>query len=184
MDKGKRYLELNAIRGVVICGIIVTNSVYFAYAARQRPDTFCYNNTLNFIKKEVVRGLMATIFAFLFGFLKLLMYIDHYHTSFLILSLVLLMYRSKIGKELIKPFSVFGKTFLPTYMLQSVLASLLFYYWGLACYNLLSPLAVDLYALVYLVLIYFFNQCWLSLYGQGTFEWVWRYLSNHKKFIP
>lgn len=376
MEKGKRYFELDAIRGVAICGIIIANIIYFAYPTQRlpelfAPDTFWYTNTLNFIKDEIIGGRTATIFAFLFGlgmgiqwdkwhnpcfllrrigilalfgvlhivllfhgdilldyalfgflgvlllrfvkrspvllyiailiamypsvlmvlqhfelvpvktftggvklsldekvqlygegnfvdqcwhriryylsirqmpyvrnyyfppvlacyvlglylaktnilksferkslygliisltlifkimiidfdhlketlFFKLLIYIDQYNTSLLIVALVVVLCQSKNTKRLMKPFSVFGKTSLSTYVLQSVLASLFFYSWGLAYYNLLLPLTVELYALAFLVLIYFFNLFWLRFHAEGPLERVWRFLSNRKKLI-
>lgn len=376
MEKGKRYFELDAIRGVAICGIIITNIIYFAYPTQRFPElfapgTFWYTNTLNFVKDEIIGGRTATIFAFLFGlgmgmqwdkwqnlgflfrrmgvlaligvlhivllfqgdilfdyalfgflgafllrfvkrppallylailiaiyplllmvlqhlewvpiktftggiklsleekvhlyregnymdqcwhriryylsirqmpyvrnyyfppvfacyifglymaktnvlksfenkllyglifsltltfkimvidfdylnetlFFKVLMYIDQYSTSLLIVALVVMLCGSKTGKRIMKPFGVFGKTSLSSYVLQSVLASLFFYSWGLAYYNLLTPLTVELCALAFLVLIYFFNLFWLRLYVHGPLERVWRFLSNRKKLI-
>lgn len=113
-------------------------------------------------------------------FLKVLMYVDQYNTSLLFISIMVLLAQYQMGRKLVRPFIVFGKTALSSYILQSVFAGFLFYSWGLACYNTISPLQVEYYALLILILIYAINLSWLRFYGQGPMERAWRFLSNRK----
>jgi uncharacterized protein len=72
----------------------------------------------------------------------------------------------------------FGRMALSNHMLQGVLASVLFYGWGLGLGrqpNAFVALAAWLGIVLVLVL---FSKWWLGRFSQGPFERVWKTLSQ------
>ncbi|MEH0158723.1 DUF418 domain-containing protein [Limibacter armeniacum] len=109
---------------------------------------------------------------------KVWMQWDQYITTLLFVSLVVVTIKSKIWK----PFQVLGKMSLTTYIGESILSSILFYAFGFAQYNLLTPLQIQLYCLLFTLMLLTFNYFWELKVGQGPLEWVWRKLSYGKHF--
>jgi uncharacterized protein len=73
---------------------------------------------------------------------------------------------------------LFGRMALSNYMLQGVLASVLFYGWGLGLGR--SPnafVALSAWVGILLVLV-LFSKWWLGRFAQGPFETVWKTLSE------
>ena len=75
------------------------------------------------------------------------------------------------------PLAPVGRMALTNYILQSVVATLIFYSYGLGLYREFSPLA----GLVTTILIFFaqirFSAWWLERYRFGPMEWLWRTLT-------
>ncbi|MCH8343427.1 MAG: DUF418 domain-containing protein [Planctomycetes bacterium] len=77
-------------------------------------------------------------------------------------------------------FSCVGRTALSNYLLQTIIATYLMYWWGLGWFNEVSrpqqlALVVGIYA-VQMVL----SVLWLRVFTIGPFEWLWRSLTYLK----
>jgi uncharacterized protein len=84
--------------------------------------------------------------------------------------------------RLFRPFRYVGRTALSNYLLQSLIALILFSGLGFGLYETLSP--IQLFALVWLVFLFqiFISKFWLSRFQYGPMEWLWRCLSYNKRF--
>ena len=60
------------------------------------------------------------------------------------------------------------------YLLQSILATLIFYHYGLGLYGKVSVVTGTLLVLVIYICQIFLSRLWLKLYYYGPAEWVWR----------
>lgn len=70
-----------------------------------------------------------------------------------------------------------GRMSLTVYLLETVIATGIAYYWGLGLFGRLSPAQyVPLCAGIWLVLVVF-AHLWLSAFSQGPMEWLWRKLA-------
>lgn len=81
---------------------------------------------------------------------------------------------------LFKQFEYIGKMALSCYMLQNILASFIFYGWGLG-FGLspyLSAYTIILAWLIISIALIIFCRLWLSRFKAGPFEWIWRYLTD------
>ena len=105
---------------------------------------------------------------------------DQYFTSFILVAVVLVSINSAI-KMIWRPFEILGRMSLTTYILQSVLSSILFYSFGFAQFDSLSPLQVQIFCLIFIVVICGFNYFWLKKYRRGPLEHIWRKLSYPEK---
>jgi uncharacterized protein len=75
----------------------------------------------------------------------------------------------------LRPLQAAGRMPLSNYLLQTVLASFVFYGWGLGLWNRAGPtleiaLAIALYLVVQLPL----SVAWLARFRYGPLEWLWR----------
>jgi uncharacterized protein len=80
--------------------------------------------------------------------------------------------------RLLRPFALAGRMPLSNYLLQTVLATFVFYGWGLGFWGRASPwkevaLAAGLFFLVQLPL----SAWWLARFRYGPVEYVWRRLT-------
>ncbi|NMM48284.1 DUF418 domain-containing protein [Marinigracilibium pacificum] len=112
---------------------------------------------------------------------QILMQWDQYVTSAILVILVILTINTTFGKRLWYPFRLLGQMSLTTYILESVLSSILFYSFGFGLYNELSPLAIQLYCLFFTIMIIAFNYFWLKRFERGPLETIWRKLSYPDK---
>ncbi len=74
--------------------------------------------------------------------------------------------------------SAVGKLALTNYLAQSLLASLIFYGWGLAWYGQLNRAEVYLLIPVIACLQIVFSVFWLMHFRYGPIEWIWRVLTQ------
>ncbi|UHA73787.1 DUF418 domain-containing protein [Paenibacillus sp. 481] len=75
-------------------------------------------------------------------------------------------------------FEEVGKAALSCYMLQNILASILFYGWGFGLGNMYgSAFTIAMWAFISCLLIGF-AHIWLRYFSLGPVEWVWRQLSQ------
>ncbi|PJN90676.1 DUF418 domain-containing protein [Bacillus sp. mrc49] len=81
--------------------------------------------------------------------------------------------------RLFNSFEAIGKMALSNYMLQNVIASVVFYGWGLGLglykLNALSIIAIWFAISVVMVI---FSHVWLRYFSTGPFEWAWKWLTN------
>lgn len=76
------------------------------------------------------------------------------------------------------PFKKIGKMALSNYMLQNLVASILFFGWGfgLGLYDLSAWQIIFAWALIVLWMTVF-SFAWLKVFKTGPFEWIWRKLT-------
>lgn len=67
-----------------------------------------------------------------------------------------------------------GRMALTNYLLQSLLASTLFYGYGFGLWGQLGRAGQVLLALVIFALQVVFSHCWLGYFRHGPMEWLWR----------
>lgn len=94
--------------------------------------------------------------------------------------IVLLSSVSRI-KKLLRPVEKLGKMSFTIYIMQSIVATTLFYSYGFALYGKVDVLAGTLIAIGIYFLQIIFAELWFVKYKQGPLEALWRYAS-YKKF--
>ncbi|WP_153720628.1 DUF418 domain-containing protein [Sporosarcina cascadiensis] len=97
-------------------------------------------------------------------------------------ALFLLLWQIPFLKVITKPFAAIGRMAFTTYILQSVIATLIFYSYGAGLYG-----KVDIITGTWLAIGIFFiqliaAQIWLSKFRMGPLESIWRKLSYGKNF--
>ncbi|MFC7442197.1 DUF418 domain-containing protein [Laceyella putida] len=80
--------------------------------------------------------------------------------------------------SLMARFEEIGKTALSCYMLQNIIASFIFYGWGLGLGSTYGSLFTVGMWLLISVLLMAFSHGWLRIFPTGPVEWVWRRLSE------
>ncbi len=93
---------------------------------------------------------------------------------------ITLIVRAGLLRRLTYAFSCVGRTALSNYLLQTIIATYLMYWWGLGWFNEVSrpqqlALVVGIYA-AQMVL----SVLWLRVFTIGPFEWLWRSLTYLK----
>ncbi len=93
---------------------------------------------------------------------------------------ITLIVRAGLLRWLTYAFSCVGRTALSNYLLQTIIATYLMYWWGLGWFNEVSrpqqlALVVGIYA-AQMVL----SVLWLRVFTIGPFEWLWRSLTYLK----
>jgi len=85
------------------------------------------------------------------------------------------------AERLLRPFAYAGRMPLSNYLGQTLLASFVFYGWGLGWWGRTSPLAELLLPLgLFLVVQLPFSAFWLSRFRFGPVEYLWRRLTYGK----
>jgi uncharacterized protein len=95
-------------------------------------------------------------------------------------SFLLVLLRRAVWQRLLRPFASIGRMALTNYIAQCVVASMLFYGYGLGLYGKLGAfwaavLAVGLYLIQIPLSVW-----WLKHFRFGPMEWVWRSLTYRK----
>ncbi|UPK45061.1 DUF418 domain-containing protein [Paenibacillus pabuli] len=93
------------------------------------------------------------------------------------LGLIAYMMNKNIFPRLFNRFGEIGKMALSCYILQNIIASALFYGWGLGLGGQLSSLLILLTWASICVVLMIFSHFWLRRFRQGPVEWLWRKLS-------
>lgn len=88
--------------------------------------------------------------------------------------LIVLLIRRKKAAKFLKLFSFAGKMSLSNYLLQSCLATLLFYGYGLRFFGKVSILSGSILAIGIFVIQVIFSVFWLRIFLNGPMEWLWR----------
>jgi uncharacterized protein len=88
-----------------------------------------------------------------------------------------LLWRHRRGRRVLQLFAPAGRMALTNYLLQSLLATLVFHGHGLGLYNKLGPawwaaIAVAIYSIQVPL-----SRWWLSRHAFGPMEWLWRTLT-------
>lgn len=93
---------------------------------------------------------------------------------------VIFILRRKKWRKYFKPLASVGRTAFTNYLLQTVLAVVLFYKVGLGLYGKVSPISGALLAISFFALQLIFSNWWLKKFRFGPAEWIWRSLTYWK----
>jgi len=108
--------------------------------------------------------------------------IDHIFSSLFILSFLGIIFKTNIGSKLLSFFKPVGRMALTNYIMQSIIASFVFYGIGMGLFMSLPLYGIFLIAFSILILQSIFSVYWLKKYHFGPLEWVWRTLSYNRNF--
>ena len=93
----------------------------------------------------------------------------------------ILLYQNKNWRSRIEPLSAVGRMALSNYLLQSLVATLIFYNYGLGLYGEITPaVGLILTVIIYVAQIRL-SAWWFSRYQFGPMEWVWRTLTYGRR---
>ena len=98
--------------------------------------------------------------------------------AFAYVGLIILLIRKDLLSPMLQRLSFVGKTALTSYLLQSVVATIIFYGFGLGLFG-----EVDRIGQLIVVFFIWWSllvgcQWWMQKYKYGPVEWVWRCLTN------
>ena len=90
---------------------------------------------------------------------------------------IVLLLRTKYWYNLLSPLANVGRMALSNYLLQSIIATLIFYNYGLGLFGEISPT----FGLILTVFIFLaqirISEWWFDRYRYGPMEWLWRLLT-------
>ena len=85
------------------------------------------------------------------------------------------------GARLLGVLAPAGRMALTNYLLQSLVASLVFYGYGLAMWGRVGYAAMVALAVAVFALQVVASRCWLGRYRFGPLEWAWRWLTYGRR---
>ena len=88
-----------------------------------------------------------------------------------------LAWQSRAGMRLLGALAPAGRMALTNYLLQSVVASLVFYGYGLAMWGRIGHAGLVLLVLAVFALQVLASRWWLARFRFGPLEWAWRWLA-------
>ena len=77
-------------------------------------------------------------------------------------------------KKILSPFSYIGKLSMSNYLFQSIIATFIFYHYGLGFYGKVSVLTGTILVILIYLLQIVLSRLWISRFYYGPVEWVWR----------
>lgn len=89
-------------------------------------------------------------------------------------AIIALLAQSGSIRKMLRPLSKVGRMSLTTYITQSIIATTIFYSYGLGLYGQVSLLTGTLMALGIFAVQLIFAEIWLSKFNQGPLEMIWR----------
>lgn len=95
-------------------------------------------------------------------------------------SVILLMQR-EVWQKRLRPLAAVGRLAISNYLFQSLLATTIFYNYGLSLYGEVGPaagLGLTIAVFIFQVIV---SQYWIRHYHYGPVEWLWRSLTYGKK---
>lgn len=87
---------------------------------------------------------------------------------------IILLCQLPIFMTVFRPVTKAGRMSLTTYLMQSVIATLLFYSYGLGLYGKVDIQTGTMIAIGIFVIQVIFAELWLMKFRMGPFEWLWR----------
>ncbi len=96
------------------------------------------------------------------------------------IGMIMWLCKSDFMKVLQKWLAPFGRMALTNYLMQSVIATFLFYGFGLGLFGTVGRAEQWIYILGIWVFQIVFSKWWLSRFKFGPFEWLWRSLTYWK----
>ena len=95
-------------------------------------------------------------------------------------STLVLLLQKRDWQNLFSPLASIGRTALSTYLLQSVVFTLVFYSYGLGFFGETGPAVGLILTLVFFRIQISLSRWWLDRYKYGPMEWVWRSMTYGK----
>lgn len=95
--------------------------------------------------------------------------------------LLVLLVEKKSRRRWFTPFAAIGRMSLSNYLMQSVIATLIFYSYGLRLYGEMSLFNGTLLVLVIFALQLLLSTIWLRRFSYGPVEWLWRMFTYLKR---
>ncbi|MFA8451032.1 MAG: DUF418 domain-containing protein [Bacteroidales bacterium] len=108
--------------------------------------------------------------------------IEHVFWSLFFITLLGMVFKSSWGQRLLSVFKPVGRMALSNYILQSIIAAIMFYGLGFGLFGELPLYMVYIIALAILVVQTIFSVLWLNKFKFGPIEWFWRSLAYKKNF--
>lgn len=108
--------------------------------------------------------------------------IENIFMTLFFISLLGIIFKTRVGKQLLAFLKPVGKMALTNYILQSMLAIFVFYGVGLGLFAEIPFYGIYLIALGILAFQTIFSYYWLSHFRFGPMEWFWRTLTYNKNF--
>ncbi|MEI2300366.1 DUF418 domain-containing protein [Ensifer sp. MJa1] len=90
---------------------------------------------------------------------------------------MMLFFGTRIGQRLRSLLAPAGRTALSNYLMQSLIAALIFHGYGLGLIGRVSPLATALIALSIFTAQLFISRWWMARFAYGPLEWVLRLIT-------
>lgn len=101
---------------------------------------------------------------------------------FYALTIIFFMNRPLLNR-LLKPFSAVGKTALSNYILQSLIATTIFYSYGLGLYGSVKPFMGLFLSMAIFAFQLVISNLWVRHFRYGPLEYIWRVMT-YRKVIP
>lgn len=99
-------------------------------------------------------------------------------------AIIALIARTAMAKKVLSPVAKAGRMSMTTYLTQSVVATLIFYSYGLGLYGQVDILTGSIIALGIFAVQLIFSEFWLQKFRQGPVEMLWRKLTYGKNRKP
>ncbi|WP_246140904.1 DUF418 domain-containing protein [Bacillus marasmi] len=96
---------------------------------------------------------------------------------------IVIMVENEKWQKLLTPFAAIGKMSLSNYLFQSIIATLIFYSYGLGLYGEISLFTGTLLVLVIFALQLLLSTLWLRKFSYGPVEWLWRLVTYSKRVM-
>lgn len=101
---------------------------------------------------------------------------------FYVISIIFLM-KLPLTKRVLTPFAAVGKTALSNYILQSIVATTIFYSYGLGLYGSVKPfiglfISIGIFAFQLII-----SNIWTRHFRYGPLEYIWRVMT-YRKIMP
>ncbi len=97
--------------------------------------------------------------------------------TFLVSLIMQLYYLTTKGHNLLDKLRPYGKMTLTSYIMQSIVGSMLFYNWGFGLHNKLGVTYSFLLGIVLFLLQYLFCYWWMKHHKHGPLEYIWKKLT-------
>lgn len=96
------------------------------------------------------------------------------------MAVLLLLCTIPLFRAVFRPIGKVGRMSLTTYLTQSLVATTLFYGYGFGLYGQIDLLTGTFIAVAVFIIQVIFANLWLSKFGIGPLEWIWRILTYGK----
>lgn len=128
----------------------------------------------------LILGLIGKTLIYYVGYS--LRFVDHIFTSLFFITLFGIVFKTSFGNKLLEFFKPVGRMAFTNYVLQSILASFVFYGIGMGLFSEIPLYGIYLIALSILLFQTILSIIWLRKYRFGPIEWLWRSLTYKRNF--
>jgi len=110
-----------------------------------------------------------------------LVQLDYFGMAFVYVAAVVLLVQRPRWRRVLGVIAPLGRMPLTTYVSQSLVATFVFYHWGLGWAGSVGAAGCLGFSLALFALQVAFSQLWLHCFKFGPLEWVWRWLVYLKR---